>query len=99
MVAGDVGTRSTVRPVRRVVCSEYGPPASLQILEEPDPTVGPGRVVVAVDAAGVNYADALTVAGTYQIKIPLPFTPGMEMAGTIVELGDGVEALSVGDRV
>ncbi len=99
MVAGDVGSPSTVRPVRRVVCSEYGPPASLQILEEPDPTAGPGRVVVAVDAVGVNYADALTVAGTYQIKIPLPFTPGMEMAGTIVELGDGVEGLTVGDRV
>jgi NADPH2:quinone reductase len=99
MVAGDVVARSTVRPVRRVVCSEYGPPASLQVVEEPDPTAGPGRVVVAVEAAGVNYADALTVAGTYQIKIPLPFTPGMEMAGTIVALGDGVEGFGVGDRV
>ncbi len=70
-------------------------PASLQIVEEPDPTAGPGQVVVAVEAAGVNYADALTVAGTYQIKIPLPFTPGMEMAGTIVDVGDGVEGFGV----
>ena len=99
MVAGDPGARSTVRPVRRVVCSEYGPPSSLSIVEGPDPTAGPGQVVVAVEAAGVNYADALTVAGTYQIKIPTPFTPGMEMAGTIVACGDGVDDHAIGDRV
>jgi NADPH2:quinone reductase len=92
-------SRSTVRLVRRIVCSEYGPPGSLAIVESPDPTAGPGQVLVAVEAAGVNYADALTVAGTYQIKIPLPFTPGMEMAGTVVECGDGVDDFAVGDRV
>ena len=67
--------------MRRIVCSAYGPPASLTVVEEPDPVPGPGHVVVAVEAAGVNFADALTVAGKYQIKIPTPFTPGMEMAG------------------
>ena len=85
--------------MRRVLCAEYGPPGSLQIVEEPDPTPVPGQVVVAVEAAGVNFADALTVAGKYQIKIPTPFTPGMEMAGTISTVSDGVENFAVGDRV
>jgi NADPH2:quinone reductase len=85
--------------VRRIVCSKYGPPTNLEIVEAPDPTPGPGQVVVAVEAAGVNFADALTVAGTYQIKIPTPFTPGMEMAGTVSALGEGVDGFAVGDRV
>ena len=85
--------------MRRVLCSAYGPPTGLTIVEEPDPTPGPGHVVVAVEAAGVNFADALTVAGKYQIKIPTPFTPGMEMAGTISAVGEGVEGFAVGDRV
>lgn len=68
-------------------------------MEEPDPVPGPGQVVVAVAAAGVNYVDVLLVAGTYQIKIPPPFTPGTELSGTVVALGDGVEGWTVGDRV
>jgi NADPH2:quinone reductase len=85
--------------VRRVVCSELGPPESLVTVDEPDPVPGPGHVVVAVDAAGVNYADALLVAGSYQIKVPPPFTPGSELAGRVVALGDGVDGWTVGDRV
>ena len=85
--------------MRRIVCSSYGPPTGLEIVEEADPTPGPDQVVVAVEAAGVNFADALTVAGKYQIKIPTPFTPGMEMAGTVSVLGDGVRDFAVGDRV
>ncbi len=88
-----------MRAVRRVLCSAYGPPGSLEVVEEPDPTAGPGQVVVAVEAAGVNFADALTVAGKYQIKIPTPFTPGMEMAGIVSEVGAGVSELTAGDRV
>jgi NADPH2:quinone reductase len=85
--------------VRRIVCSEYGPPALLTIVEEPDLVPGPGQVVVAVESAGVNYVDVLLVAGTYQIKIPPPFTPGTELAGTVVALGDGVDGWTIGDRV
>jgi NADPH2:quinone reductase len=85
--------------VRRIVCSEYGPPALLTIVEEPDLVPGPGQVVIAVESAGVNYVDVLLVAGTYQIKIPPPFTPGTELAGTVVALGDGVAGWTVGDRV
>ena len=50
-------------------------------------------------AAGVNFVDALFVAGTYQIRIPPPFTPGTELAGTVTALGDGVNNVTVGDRV
>ncbi len=85
--------------MRRIVCSEYGPPALLTIVEEPDLVPGPGQVVVAVESAGVNYVDVLLVAGTYQIKIPPPFTPGTELAGTVVALGDGVDGWTIGDRV
>jgi NADPH2:quinone reductase len=85
--------------VRRILCSAYGPPSSLSIVDEPDPEPGPGQVVVAVEAAGVNFVDVLLIAGTYQIKIPTPFTPGSELAGTVAALGAGVDTVSVGDRV
>jgi len=67
--------------------------------ERPDPVPGPGTVVVAVEAAGVNYVDALFIEGRYQIKPALPFTPGSEIAGTVRALGAGVHNVAVGDRV
>ena len=85
--------------MRAVVCSEFAPIDQLTIEERPDPTPGPGKVVVAVRAAGVNYVDGLFVQGKYQIKPPLPFTPGGEVAGDVVAIGEGVKGLSVGDRV
>lgn len=85
--------------MRAVVCSEFAPIDRLTIEECPDPVPGPGKVVVAVRAAGVNYVDGLFVQGKYQIKPPLPFTPGGEVAGDVVALGDGVERVAVGDRV
>jgi NADPH2:quinone reductase len=85
--------------VRRILCTELGPPELLTLVDEPDPTPGPGEVVVAVDAAGVSYADALVVAGRYQIKVPPPFTPGTELAGRIVAVGPGSGEWAVGDRV
>ena len=85
--------------MRQVVCREWGPPEGLVVEETADPTPGPGRVVVEVAAAGVNFVDALFVAGTYQIKVPPPFTPGSELAGTVVAVGDGVTSVAVGDRV
>lgn len=85
--------------MRRVVCNEWGPPESLVIEESPDPTPGPGQAVVEVAAAGVNFVDALFVAGTYQIKAPPPFTPGSECAGTVVAVADDVSDVAVGDRV
>jgi NADPH2:quinone reductase len=85
--------------MRAVVCDELGPPSVLRVEERPDPEPRPGQVLVAVEAAGVNYVDALFVAGEYQIKPPLPFVPGSEVAGTVAAVGDGVGGVAVGDRV
>jgi NADPH2:quinone reductase len=85
--------------MRAVVCHELGPPDLLTVEEREDPQPDAGRVVVAVEAAGVNFVDGLFIAGTYQIKPPLPFTPGSEIAGRVVALGDGVTGQRVGDRV
>ena len=85
--------------MRRIVCQQWGPPEGLVVEESADPEAGPGQVVVAVAAAGVNFVDALFVAGTYQIKVPPPFTPGSELVGRVVVVGDGVAGLAVGDRV
>jgi NADPH2:quinone reductase len=85
--------------VRRIVCNRFGPPDGLVVEEAPDPSAGPGEVVVGVRAAGVSFVDGLIVAGGYQIKPPLPFTPGLTVAGDVVEVGEGVSGLAVGDRV
>jgi NADPH2:quinone reductase len=85
--------------MRAVVCSELGPPSLLRVEEQPDPEVRAGGVVVDVEAAGVNFVDALFVAGTYQIKPQVPFVPGTEAAGRVAAVGDGVVGLEVGTRV
>lgn len=85
--------------MRAVVCREFAPIDQLVLEERPDPEPGPGKVVVAVRAAGVNYVDGLFVQGKYQIKPPLPFTPGGEVAGDVVAVGEGVTRVAVGDRV
>jgi len=85
--------------VRAVVCQELGPPDRLVVEERPDPVAGPGQVVIDVEAAGVNFVDGLFVAGRYQIKPPLPFVPGNEVAGTVREVADDVRGVSPGDRV
>lgn len=85
--------------MRAVVCTEFGPLDQLVIEGRPDPAPGPGKVVVAVRAAGVNFVDGLFVQGKYQIKPPLPFTPGGEVAGDVVAVGEDVDTVAVGDRV
>jgi NADPH2:quinone reductase len=85
--------------MRAVVCNELGPPSLLAMEERPDPEPRPGQVVVDIEAAGVNYVDALFVGGQYQIKPPLPFVPGTESAGVIAAVGEGVDDLEVGQRV
>jgi NADPH2:quinone reductase len=85
--------------MRAVVCQELGPPSLLRIEDRPDPQPDPAAVVVAVEAAGVNFVDGLFIAGQYQIKPPLPFTPGSEVAGRISAIGDEVTGFAVGQRV
>jgi NADPH2:quinone reductase len=85
--------------VRALVCHRFGPVGDLTVEELDSPTPGEGQVVVRVEAAGLNYPDALVVQGKYQVKPPLPFVPGMEVAGTVAAVGPGVEAWRVGDAV
>jgi NADPH2:quinone reductase len=82
-----------------VICREYGPPETLEFAEIPTPTPGPGQVLLDVHGCGVNFGDTLVVQGKYQVKPPVPFSPGAEVAGTVAALGPGVESVAVGDRV
>ncbi|HEU4360686.1 MAG TPA: alcohol dehydrogenase catalytic domain-containing protein, partial [Mycobacterium sp.] len=84
--------------MRAIVCRNYGPPEDLALDEVPDPVPGPGQLVVRVRAAAVNFPDVLLIDGKYQVQIPVPFTPGSELAGEIIAVGDGVD-LRPGDRV
>ena len=85
--------------MRSVVCRQYGDPSTLTFEEGPVPEPGPGQVRIGVAAAGVNFVDNLFVAGSYQIKIPPPFTPGNEVAGSVEAVGDGADPGLVGQRV
>lgn len=83
--------------MRAMQVTAYDEPLTLQELEMPMP--GQGEVLIQVDTCGLNFGDLLIIKGTYQEKPPLPFTLGMEMAGTITALGEGVDGLKVGQRV
>jgi NADPH:quinone reductase len=85
--------------MRAVLCKAYGPPESLVVEDVPSPTAGPGEVVVSVKAASVNFPDVLIIQNKYQIKPPLPFSPGSELAGVVKEVGGGVTRVKPGDRV
>ena len=87
------------RIVRAVVCRAWGPPEALAVEDVPAPAPGAGEVLVRVRACGVNFADALIVQGKYQEKPPLPFTPGMEVAGDVAAVGEGVTGPVSGQRV
>src|SRR5215475_46147 len=83
---------------KRVVCRELGPPDRLRLEVFESIRLGPGQVRIAVRAAGINFPDVLMAAGEYQLKPDLPFTPGMEAAGDVVEV-NGAAGVGVGDRV
>lgn len=76
-----------------------GGPEVLRYEEVPAPQVGEGQMLIKVAAAGVNYADLSRRKGTYARQIPLPFILGSEVAGTIVQVGPGVDGFKAGDRV
>jgi NADPH2:quinone reductase len=85
--------------MRAVLAREFASPAQLALEETPSPRAAAGQVVIAVKACGVNFMDGLIVEGKYQLKPPLPFSPGAEVAGVISEVGAGVTGLAVGARV
>jgi NADPH:quinone reductase len=84
---------------KRVICRELGPPERLLLQTFASKPLGPGEVRVALRAAGINFPDILMAAGEYQLKPELPFVPGVEAAGVVAEIGDGVSGVAAGERV
>jgi len=85
--------------MRAVVITKHGGPGVLEVQEQADPQLGPGEVRIDVAAAGINFADVMARMGLYQDAPKTPCVVGYEVAGTILELGDGVEGLTHGQRV
>ena len=85
--------------MKAILCNEFGPPSTLFLADIPEPQIQPGMVKIQIHAAGVNFPDTLMIAGKYQEKPPFPFSPGMESAGIVTEVGQGVVDIGVGDRV
>ncbi len=85
--------------MKAILCKEYGPAETLVIEDVPSPEVKGRGVKVRVKAAGLNFPDTLIIENKYQLKPSLPFSPGGEMAGEVIEVGDKVTRFKVGDRV
>lgn len=85
--------------MRQIWFPRAGAPDVMEIREAPDPVPGPGQVRIAVEAAGVNFADLMARMGVYQDAPPFPFVVGYEVAGTIDAVGEGVDASKVGTPV
>ena len=85
--------------MRALQCVELGMPDKLQVNDVPDPEASPEHIVIENKAASVNFPDVLMIQGLYQFQPELPFIPGGESAGIVSAVGDGVENISVGDRV
>ena len=85
--------------MKAILCKAYGPPETLVFEEVATPVPGPGEAVIAVKAASVNFPDVLIIENKYQVKPPLPFSPGSELAGVVTAVGEGVTTFRPGDRV
>ena len=85
--------------MRAVVCHEWCEVDLLRLEDMPPPALTPDGVRIAVHAAGVNFADTLIVKGEYQERPPFPFSPGMEAAGVVLEVGERVQRIRPGQRV
>ena len=85
--------------MKALLCTRYGTPDDLELADIADPKPAPGEAVVRVAAAALNFFDTLIIAGKYQVKPPMPFSPSAEFAGTVESVGAGVTSLKAGDRV
>lgn len=85
--------------MRAVVCREFGDFQNMRVEDTPPPELTPRGVRIGVRVAGMSYGGVLIVAGRYQRKPPLPFTPGSEVAGVVLEVAEGVTRMKPGDRV
>ena len=85
--------------MKAIVCKELGGPESLVLEELPKEPLNEKKVRIKIHACSVNFPDTLIIQGLYQFKPNLPFTPGTDIAGEILEVGDAVKHYKVGDRV
>ena len=85
--------------MRAIRCHAFTGPNDLRLEDIPDPVPDAGQALIAVEACGLGFVDGLLVQGKYQVKDPLPFTPGGEMAGRVLAVGEGVSGDLVGKRV
>jgi NADPH2:quinone reductase len=86
--------------MRALVVEHLAPDfAGCVVKDVPTPIAGPGEVLVRVRAASVNFPDLLMTKGEYQFKPPTPFTPGLDLAGEVAALGEGVTSFQIGDAV
>ncbi len=85
--------------MKALLCTHYGTPDDLELADIADPAPQPGEAVVRIAAAALNFFDTLIIAGKYQYKPEMPFSPAAEFAGTVERVGDGVRGLKAGDRV
>lgn len=85
--------------MKALLCRSLGGPETLEVAEIEAPVPGPGEIAIDVEGCGVNFADTLIIQGRYQVKPALPFSPGMEVAGRVASLGEGVTGFSVGQPV
>ncbi|MFO1113387.1 MAG: alcohol dehydrogenase catalytic domain-containing protein [Rhodospirillales bacterium] len=85
--------------MRAIVCKALSGIGDLVLEEVASPPLPEGGVRIAVEAAGLNFADTLIVAGKYQIRLAPPFSPGFEVAGRVLECAAGVSRCRPGDRV
>jgi NADPH:quinone reductase-like Zn-dependent oxidoreductase len=85
--------------VKALLSTAIGGPETLELAELPDPSPGPGQLLVKVRACAINYPDVLMIEDKYQFRPPRPFAPGGEVAGIVEAVGEGVSGWSEGDRL
>ena len=85
--------------MKALFCQQFGSIENLVVTEVPAPSLAPGKVLIDVKAASLNFPDALMVQGLYQVKPPTPFVPGAEYAGVVAAVGEGVTHVKAGDHV
>ena len=85
--------------MKAILCHAYGLPDTLTLEDIASPAPGPGEVRIQVKACSLNFPDTLTIRNMYQFKPPLPFSPGSESSGVVLDVGEGVTHLKPGDRV
>ncbi len=85
--------------MKKVYVEKFGDFDQIQVVDTPEPSIENGRIGVEMRAAGLNFADIIAVSGHYFNVPNAPYDPGFEVAGTVYQVGEGVENFQIGDRV